>query len=104
LLLQSAQTLIGVGDGIDRLLKDDLLRGMFEGLLGKPAPVRQCPMTGTAVNPAMAQQEWQQLLALAAPIVGRRFAGPNQIAYDSCVASGTTSRSRVSGILCKGEL
>jgi hypothetical protein len=40
-----------------RHLKDDLLRRMFEALLGKPAPMRQRPMTAVAVNPAMAQQE-----------------------------------------------
>jgi hypothetical protein len=51
------QALIGILDRIDGLLKNDLLSGMLEALLGKPAPMRQRPMTATAVNPAKAQQE-----------------------------------------------
>ena len=37
-------------------------------------------MPAAAVDPAMAQQEGQQLLAFAAQIVGRRLAGADQIA------------------------
>ena len=43
--------------------------------------MRQRPMTAAAVNPAMAQQEREQLLAFAAQIVGRRLAGANQVAH-----------------------
>jgi hypothetical protein len=56
-LFQPAQAPFGIGYRIDGLLKDNLLSGMFEALLGKPASMRQCPMTAAAVNPAMAQQE-----------------------------------------------
>jgi hypothetical protein len=54
-LFQTAQTPSGILDHVDPLLKDDLLGGMLEGLLGEPAPVRQYPMTAPAVNSAMAQ-------------------------------------------------
>ncbi len=38
---------------------------MLEALLGQPAPVRQRPVSAAAVNPAVAQQEGQELLAFA---------------------------------------
>ena len=62
-------------------LKDDLLRGVLELLLGQPAPMRQRPMAAAAVNPAVPQQEGKQLLALAPKIVGRRLAGAHKIAH-----------------------
>ena len=43
--------------------------------------MRQRPMAAPAVDPAVAQQERQQLLALAAEIVGRRFPGAHKIAH-----------------------
>ena len=54
---------------------------MLEALAGKPAPMRQRPMAAAVVNPAVAQQEGEQLLAFAAQIVRRRLAGPDQIAH-----------------------
>jgi hypothetical protein len=44
-LFQTAQPLSGILDCLDGLLKDDLLGSMLESLLGKPAPMRQRPMT-----------------------------------------------------------
>jgi hypothetical protein len=73
-------SLKGIVDRVDPLLKDNLLRGMLELLPGQPAAMRQRPMAASAVNPAVAQQEGQQLLAFAAKVVGRRFAGPHQVA------------------------
>ena len=64
-----------------RFLKDDLLRGMLELLAGEPAPMRQRPMTASAVDAAVAQQEGQQLLAFAAKIVSRRLTRPHKIAH-----------------------
>jgi hypothetical protein len=81
LLLQAVQRLRRIRNRVDGLLEDNLLRGMIEALLGQPAPVHQCPMTAAAVNPAMPQWKREQLLALAAQIVGRRLVGPNQIAH-----------------------
>jgi hypothetical protein len=43
-LFQTAQALIGVGNRIDRLLKDNLLGGMLKALFGKPSPVPQRPV------------------------------------------------------------
>jgi hypothetical protein len=40
LLLEPTQALERVLDRVDGFLKDDLLRGMFELLAGKPAPMR----------------------------------------------------------------
>src|SRR5256885_583138 len=57
---------------------------MLEALAGKPAPVRQCPMTAALVDPTMAQKEGEQLLAFAAQVVGSGFPSPHQIA-DSLV-------------------
>src|SRR5262245_44213928 len=57
---------------------------MFEALAGKPAPVRQGPMTTARVDPAMPQKEGEELLAFAAQVVGCGFPSPNQIA-DSLV-------------------
>ena len=68
-------------DRVDPFLKDDLLRGMFELLAGKPAPMRQRPMAASAVNPAVPQQEGKQLLALATKIVSRDLAGADKIAH-----------------------
>jgi hypothetical protein len=48
--------------------------------------VDQTLIRAAAVNLAMAQQEGEQLLAFAAPIIGRCLAGPNR------VASGTQTR------------
>ena len=62
-------------DRVDPFLKDDLLRGMFELLAGKPTPMRQRPMAASAVNPAVPQQKGKQLLAFATKIVSRRLAG-----------------------------
>jgi hypothetical protein len=53
---------------------------MLELLAGKPAPVRQRPMTAAAVNPAVPQQEGKQLLAFAAKVVRSRLAGSHKIA------------------------
>jgi hypothetical protein len=44
------------------LLPDDLLRGLLELLAGEPTPMRQRPMIASDVNPAVTQQEGQQLL------------------------------------------
>ena len=79
--VQPAQPLGGIPDGAHHLLEDDLLSRMREGLAGKPAPVRQRPMTAALVDPAVAQQEREQLLALAAQIVPRRLPRPHQIAH-----------------------
>ena len=54
-MFQPVQALIGISDRVDGLLKDDLLSGMLERLLGKPASMRQRPMAAAAVNPAVAQ-------------------------------------------------
>jgi hypothetical protein len=43
--------------------------------------MRQRPMTAAGVNPAVAQQEGQELLAFAAQIVRCRIACPDQIAH-----------------------
>lgn len=59
---------------------------MLEALAGKPAPVRQCPMTAALVDPAMAQKEGEQLLAFTAQIVACS-PSPNQIA-DSLMDDG----------------
>jgi hypothetical protein len=76
LLLEAALPLERIFDRVDPFLKDDLLRGMFELLAGEPAPMRQRPMAASAVNPAVPQQEGEQLLAFAAKVIRRRFAGP----------------------------
>jgi hypothetical protein len=81
LLLQAAQSLNRIFDRVDPLLKDDLLRGMLELLIGQPAPMRQRPMAASAVNPAVTQQEGKQLLAFATKIGARRLAGPHKIAH-----------------------
>ena len=62
-------------------MKDNLLRGMLELLIGQPAPMRQRPMATSAVNPAVPQQEGKQLLAFAPKIVSRRLAGPHKIMH-----------------------
>ena len=81
MLLEATQALERVLDRVDGFLKDDLLRGMLELLAGKPAPMRQRPMAAAAVNPAVPQQEGEQLLALATKIVSRRLTGADKIAH-----------------------
>src|ERR1700731_323822 len=73
--------LSGIRDRVDGLLKDDLLGSMLESLLGKPAPMRQRPMAPCTVNPPMAQQKGEQLLAFAPQIVRCRLARPDEIAH-----------------------
>ncbi len=80
LFLDATQALNRIFDRVDLFLKDDLLRGMFELLVGKPAPMRQGPRAASAVNPAVPRQEGKQLLALATKIVSRDLAGPHKIA------------------------
>lgn len=65
------------------------MRRMLEALAGKPAPVRQCPMTAALVDPTMAQKEGELLLAFAAQVVGSRFPSPDQIADGLMDTSGT---------------
>ena len=80
LLVQAMQPLSGILDRVDLLLEDDLLGRVLEGLTGKPAPVRQRPMTAAVVDPAMAQEKGEQLLAFAAQVVRSGLPGPDQIA------------------------
>jgi hypothetical protein len=68
-------------DRVDAFLKDDLLRGMLELLMGQPAPMRPRPVAAASVNPAVPEQEGKQLLAFAAKIVRRRLAGADKIAH-----------------------
>ena len=67
-------------DRVDPFLKDDLLRGMLEFLVGEPTPMRQRPMAASAVDSVVTQQKGKQLLAL-----GRR---------SSAAASRASTRSR----------
>ena len=62
LFLEATQALNRIFDRVDPFLKDDLLRGMFELLAGKPTPMRQRPMAASAVNPTVPQQKGKQLL------------------------------------------
>jgi RuvA, C-terminal domain len=56
LFLEATQALNRIFDRVDPFLKDDLLRGMFELLAGKPTPMRQRPMAASAVNPCAAAE------------------------------------------------
>ena len=91
-------------DCVNAFLKDDLLRGMLELLIGQPAPMRQRPMAASAVNPAVPQQEGKQLLAFAAKVVRRRLARPHKIAHRlmrlvwrpyACQLAGPCNRANV---------
>ena len=81
LFLEATQALNRIFDRVDPFLKDDLLRGMFELLVGQPAPMRHRPVAASAVNPAVPQQEGKQLLALATKIVSRGLPGADKIAH-----------------------
>jgi hypothetical protein len=81
LLLEPTQALERIFDRVDPFLKDDLLRGMFELLVGQPAPMRQRPVAASAVNPAVPQQKGKQLLALTTKIVSRGLGGADKIAH-----------------------
>ena len=81
LFLEATQALNRIFDRVDPFLKDDLLRGMFELLVGQPAPMRHRPVAASAVNPAVPQQKGKQLLALATKIVSRGLAGADKIAH-----------------------
>ena len=80
-LCSEAFALNRIFDRVDPFLKDDLLRGMFELLAGKPAPMRHRPVAASAVNPAVPQQKGEQLLALPTKIVSRGLAGADKIAH-----------------------
>ena len=75
------QPLSRVLDRVDTLLEDDLLRWMLEALPGKPAPMRQSPVTACAVDASLPQQKGQQLLTLATQVVRRRLPRPDEIAH-----------------------
>ncbi len=79
MLLETAQALQKIFDRVNGFLKDDLLRGMVELLIGEPAPMRQRPVPAAAVNPAVPEQEREKLLALAPKIVSRRLTGANKV-------------------------
>ena len=82
MLLEPPPALERIFDCVDALLKDDLLRGMIELLMGQPAPMRQRPMAASAVNPAVPQQKGEQVLARPTKIVSRRrLAGADKIAH-----------------------
>ncbi len=80
MLLETAQAPERVLDRVDAFLKDDLLRRVLELLIGQPTAVRQGPVAGDAVNPAVPQQERKKLLAFAPKVVRRRLAGAHKIA------------------------
>ena len=80
MLLEAAQSLERIFDRVDPFLKDNLLCSVFELLIGQPAPMRQRPVSASAVNPTVPQQEGKQLLAFAPKIVSRRLARPHKIA------------------------
>src|SRR5262249_57227945 len=80
LLLEPAQPLDSILDCRDGVLEDDLLRGMNEALRGQPAVIRTGPVIPNCEDPAMLQQERQQLLALATKILGRCHASTHQVA------------------------
>lgn len=71
------QPLGRIFDRVDPLLEDDLLCRVLEGLTGKPPPVCQRPMTAAVVDPAMAQEKGEQLLAFAAQVVRAGIPSPD---------------------------
>jgi hypothetical protein len=75
LLLQSPQPRYCFLYRLDCVLEHDLLRRMREALARQPAPVCQGPVLAAVVDAAVLQQKRQQLLALAAQLLGRRFTG-----------------------------
>jgi hypothetical protein len=81
LLLEPTQTLKRVLGRVDPFLKDDLLCSVLEPFGGKLSPMRERPVSASAVNPTVPEQEEKQLLAFAPKIVSRRLAGPHKIAH-----------------------
>jgi hypothetical protein len=69
LFVQATQTLSRILDHIDPFLEDDLLCRVLEFLGREPTPMGQGPVTTSAVDPTMAKQEREQLLAFAAQVV-----------------------------------
>ena len=67
LLLEPPPALERIFDCVDALLKDDLLRGMIELLMGQPAPMRQRPMAASAVNPAVPRRRKPRKLRYTFP-------------------------------------
>src|ERR1700693_537222 len=75
------QPLTCILDRGDAFLEDNLLRYMLKTLAREPAPMRQRPVIAASrVDSAMAQQEREQLLALAAQIVPSRLPCSDKIA------------------------
>src|SRR5579863_2776749 len=62
LLLQAIPARLSLLDGLDQLLKYDLLSGMVEPLFGKPSTMSARPMAPGWINASMPQQERQELL------------------------------------------
>ena len=79
LLVQTTQPLARILHRINLLLENDLLGRVLEGLTREPAPVRQGPMTAPVIDAPIAQQEGEQLLALAAQVVRSCLTGPDQV-------------------------
>ena len=97
LSVQPSQSLDGILDRIDPVLEDDLLRRVLELLIGQPATMRQGPMPTAVEDAAVAQQKRQQLLALAAKVLGRRRAGANQVTHRFMGGIGHTHRGQLAG-------
>jgi hypothetical protein len=77
-----------IHDRVDCVLEDDLLRGVFDALLGKPAAMREAPVAVPAEDAPVTKQKRQNLPALLAQI-GRRLTRPHQVPNRRMDTSGT---------------
>jgi hypothetical protein len=80
-LLQSCDSRIGLGDGVQILLEADLLRRVFKLERGQPAQMGGGPRTLADVSDAVAQEQRLQAMASVATLTNRVFPRTHQVAH-----------------------
>ena len=81
LLRQALDPSLGIGDGVDAVLKHDLLCWMCEADRGQPAAVGDRPALLPGIDPTVSQQEPLKMLARLSHHTNRGGARPDQITH-----------------------
>ena len=103
LFLDSLQAPFCVHDGVDIILKGDLLSRMLEGKGRQPSPVSHAPCRPTAVLAAVTQKKSLKVLTRARHDVPDDAAQPDQIAHRFVVGVRNPNRRQLSGSMKTGK-
>ena len=103
LFLDPFQAPFAIHDGVNVILKGDLLSGMFEGQSRQPPPVSHFPSRSAPVLTAMAQQKSLKMLTRACHDLPDRAAQTNQVAHRLVVGVRNPNGCQFSGAMETSE-